>query len=81
MLFLLDKSLFISILRSPPCHQSEQFSERVGQESPGVGLAGREGGISVDPPYSLLCQQDGDQAADLILSVISHYWTVFVNTL
>ena len=46
--------LFLSILRSSSRHQSEQVSDGVGQESPGVGLGEREGGVSVNPPYSLL---------------------------
>ena len=65
--------LFISILRSSACHyQPQQFSDWVGQETPGLLVAGRQGGISVNPPYSLLWEDDTHEAAHLM--IISHNW-------
>lgn len=65
--------LFISILRSSACHyQPQQFSDRVGQETPGLLVVGRQGGISVNPPYSLLWEDDTHEAAHL--TIISHNW-------
>ena len=65
--------LFISILRSSACHyQPQQFSDWVGQKTPGLPVVGRQGGISVNPPYSLLWEDDTHEAAHLM--IISHNW-------
>ena len=64
--------LFIGILRSSSSHhQPQQVSDRVGQESPGTVGFGRQGRISVNPPYALLGEEDRHQAAHLL---VSHNW-------
>ena len=66
----LSLPLFINILRSSSRHQSEQVSDGVGQESPGTAGLEREGWISVNPPYSLLGEEERNQAAHLDISIV-----------